>query len=98
MQGLSLLTKFGCFLEIVLYLMIAGSILFIIVAYIYDFMRRRAKKNKVVKDIILKEDDIRAIEFIDECYAKLLYDESTYPSQVFYVGKKLTDMEATKNE
>lgn len=70
-MGLPFLTTIGCFLEVILWLMIAGTILFLAFALLYDFLERRRQRLRNMKNQIELEDDERAKQFLEDCERRI---------------------------
>ena len=66
MLDLPILIKIGCFLEVIIWLMIAWAILFVIVAWIYDFFYNLKLKRHGPDTSIEYEDYIRELEFMED--------------------------------
>ena len=66
MLDLPILIKIGCFLEVTMWLIIAFAILFVIVAYIYDFLYNLKLKRHGHDTTIEYEDYIRELEFMED--------------------------------
>lgn len=58
-----LLFKIACFLEILLYLMLIGTVIFVIAGVVYGTLEIR---NRKAADQILYDDDNRAADFLAE--------------------------------
>lgn len=58
-----LLFKIACFLEILLYLMLIGTVIFVIAGVVYGTLEIR---NRKTADPILYDDDNRAADFLAE--------------------------------
>lgn len=66
MLDLPILIKIGCFLEVIIWLMIAWAILFVVIAWIYDFFYNRKLKRHGLDTSIEYEDYIRELEFMED--------------------------------